>query len=425
MKKSLYLYNPPMLLGGAEILFARLADKAACMGADVTIVDTKSGIYKELIRSDRIKYEIIDGGPKRNPMKLGEQTIIITTTLLIPHLHRFFDMTSDVRIVYWSIHPCHLLRSLPIINSRLFRSLSLTRLVQTMFYRFELQAIRNTLKDGLKKKSLVLMDGENRRVNENIFQVDLKYAKYLPIPSDGIIPFQKRKLLGANHATIAWFGRLCDFKVHSLIKILNDVNLLVLEDKYTVAEFLIVGDGPERKRLEQFSKNLRYKCSFLGEIDPKQMDEIFQSVDIAFAMGTSALDLGVRSIPVCLVDASYSRISDKYRYRWLFETKDFNLGSVVNYEFGGPAENTHLMEDIFSQLHRNFDVISQNTYKYVVFNHDLGAIAQDLLQITETAEQKLSDDTIREAQKRGFFSLFLRGLRQLLKRPGLPAWLQD
>jgi glycosyltransferase involved in cell wall biosynthesis len=423
LQKSYFLYSPPMVLGGAEILFSRLADHYAELGFDVTIFDDQSGFYKKLTKSSRLKYEIIAAEESRK--KLGEHSVLITTTLLIPHLSKFFDLSSVATVVYWSIHPCHLLRSLPIINAKLFRNLFLTRLVYKIFFPLEHLAIRNLLVDGLHKNSFVCMDVENKRVNEEVFKVNLPNPKYLPIPTTEAIPYHARPASNPNALRIGWLGRLCDFKSHGLIRILKDLNHLVQSGQNDIAEFIVAGDGPDRISIESFAKSLNFKCSFTGNIQPHDIETTFSRVDVAFAMGTSALDLGIRSIPVCLVDAAYAPIKDEYRYRWLFETKCFNLGSILDSTGISPLENEHSMSDIIKVTCDNSQNISRQTHEYVCNKHTLSKIAKDLEDIALQSRQRLSDLTILEAQKRGPFSLFMRVMRKIYCRQKLPFWLED
>lgn len=416
-----------MLLGGAEILFARIADALVDLGAEVTITDDTSGIYQKLITSPKVNFDVYNESPDRKLRTLTEDAVLITATLFLPHLFKFFDLSSDAVIIYWSIHPCHLLHTLPLLGAKLFQNLELTRVAHKIFFRSETRALRHLLTEGVNKNSLLLMDSENQRVNEEVLQIDLSGSKYLPIPTTQNSRFKARKAPDRNNLTFGWLGRLCDFKKHSLIRVLKDLNdLLISSRSIRVREFLIAGEGPERESLEGFTKSLSYNCRFVGTVDPRCLDEVFDTVDLVFAMGTSALDLGIRSIPVCLVDAAYRPMPSAYRYRWLFDTEKFNLGSIIDSNFSLPEANKYSIKDIVDSLNIRFFEISRASYLYVLENHQLNVVAKNLLSISAYSRQKISDPEVRAAQERGLFSLFMKFLRGFLRRNGgLPSWLRD
>ena len=424
MPSNFFLYYPPMLLGGAEVLFARIADELSRTGVNVTLADDSTGKYRKLVKSSTIEfYPLPDKRPK--PVSLSNDTCILTSTLHYPHLYKFFDPKSNPKVIGWSIHPRHLFRSLPIIGARAFRNEYLTTFINKYIFRNEWRSARNLLLDAANKKSIAMMDIENRSANEKLFDLNLLGTRYLPIPTDPQLSIWPREYLYDRGLVLGWLGRLCDFKTHSLIRVLKDLDECVRSSRFKIDNFLIAGDGPEFKRIKKFTKTLGFNCSFEGSVAPENVKDIFRSVNIAFAMGTAALDLAAMSIPVCLVDASYGPIPDGYRYRWLFETKDYNLGAVLNNNKRYPLENTHRLEDILFDLVEAPEDKGQMCQIYVKSKHNLRSIALSIIDMASVSEQRLSDVAVRSAQKRGQIAILIKNIRRHLQKSPPPWWFQD
>ena len=80
------------------------------------------------------------------------------------------------------------------------------------------------LKYLLSTNSIVFQDEINVETLEKYFKVSIKNPTFMPIP----IEVKKNKPIKFHHSKlrIIWIGRISEFKVHILIRILKDLNLI-------------------------------------------------------------------------------------------------------------------------------------------------------------------------------------------------------
>ena len=78
-------------------------------------------------------------------------------------------------------------------------------------------------------------------------------------------------------------------------------------------------------------ENSHFRATFAGKIVGEKLESFLcDQIDVVAAMGTAALDAARLGLPTILLDAAYGRVTGDYRFKWLFETKHYSLGDVVN-----------------------------------------------------------------------------------------------
>ena len=76
-------------------------------------------------------------------------------------------------------------------------------------------------------------------------------------------------------------------------------------------------------------ENKFFAVEFHGNLKYKNLINLLNnSVDLSFAMGTSALDSAKIGIPTVLVDYSFKKIKN-YKFRWIFDTQNFDLAHEI------------------------------------------------------------------------------------------------
>ena len=129
--------------------------------------------------------------------------------------------------------------------------------------------------------------------------------------------FSQKEKNNNNKLNAGWLGRAEGFKKPILIKVLRDLNEYALENKAEI-DFIIISDQIGNIDISPF-KEINIK--FIGQIDPKELSKISSlEIDIFFAMGLSAFEVASFGIPTVLLDFSYNKIPDSYRYKFLFES---------------------------------------------------------------------------------------------------------
>ena len=99
-------------------------------------------------------------------------------------------------------------------------------------------------------------------------------------------------------------------------------------------EFHIIGDGKSKKELIEIQNKLKnLKLIFHGEKNIEINDQILFEIDLFFAMGHSILELTARSIPVILMNYSYTKIKRHIKFYWAHEVNNHNLAEEIKYDY--------------------------------------------------------------------------------------------
>lgn len=184
---------------------------------------------------------------------------------------------------------------------------------QTLWDKFQyisLRARNFTNKKNIKLNRLALTvvnkNGGLISMAQIINDFWLKSFKFLipnenvvPLPSFRLIPGVEYKLL--SNKRIIWIGRIVDFKIPSIIAMIEFVSS---NENYSLT---IVGDG-DRKVIFDYvdSKSLDIsRVSFLGEVPYQELGDVIKGHSIGYAMGTSLIELAMFKIPVIVALASY------------------------------------------------------------------------------------------------------------------------
>jgi hypothetical protein len=157
--------------------------------------------------------------------------------------------------------------------------------------------------------------------------------------------------------------------------------------------FDIIGTGDYEYLIRDFIPNPHLTINFLGTIT-ERLDEILINYDLCFAMGTSVLESAKLNIPSILVDASYIELPTDYKYRWIFESKDYILGYLLPNE---KINNNSLLMSNILYLIKDVDkksTIGNKCYEYVKEHHSLDAISKRLIDYI--GQSTLTVDDVRK-----------------------------
>ena len=94
----------------------------------------------------------------------------------------------------------------------------------------------------------------------------------------------------------------------------------------------------------------------------------------------TALDFANNSVPTVLCDFSYKPIKRKYHFKWLKDSKGFNLGEdIKNYDRKSDEDS---LKKIIHSVIDDIKISSQESYEYVKNNHSIFHVStQFLIQI--------------------------------------------
>lgn len=167
----------------------------------------------------------------------------------------------------------------------------------------------------------------------------------------------------ANGEGVLFVGRLAPMKgVEVLLKAMTDVD----------ASLTIVGDGPERTRLESLADKLGVKATFVGRVPPDQVEEFYREAAVFCLPST-----GEEGMPNAVLEAMAWGLpcvtTDSGGLPSL--VGDGNRGFVVPRE--DPERLRECLDIVLSNPERRKEV-ANNAREYVEANHSWPAIVASL-----------------------------------------------
>ena len=231
------------------------------------------------------------------------------------------------------------------------------------------------------------------------------YESYLPIAcSDGFL--RKGQSIGSRkELRLSWIGRFCDFKIYILNYLIQELSKSSIELGLELVLY-IIGEGPHASKL-RISENTheRFNVVLLGSLSKDDLDRfLISNVDINASMGTSALEAAKFGIPTIVLDFDYKRISRKYRFRWLHDTVEYDLGHLItDSDYEG-----YTMNEVIKLLMTNQSMISERAYYYYRTNHSLESVSQLLIEAilsTKFSVNEMNPKLFRKGVLRNFYEL--------------------
>jgi hypothetical protein len=249
------------------------------------------------------------------------------------------------------------------------------------------ERLRSLVLTMAAKKAIFFMDGPTLRVTQE--RLDLAIASPIIIPLSSDTAWVKPRAFdrdkGQRPIRFVWLGRLCDFKIHILVHAARRLSELARKHGISM-ELHIIGDGPEGGRLDQLAlDHPGFRLVKLGVLCGKERDEyLLLHADVMLAMGMAACDGAKLGIPTVLLDFSYAPISRNYRFRWLFDSKDYSLGDVImpeHYENGNDSLN-----EILNEVINNYHLLASRTFDYYSRHHSLSAVCEKFAAALSSAD---------------------------------------
>jgi len=333
---NIIFYFPYRKIGGVSQLFLSLSAELS-KDYKVHLVDFRDGAMAKLIPNgvNFIDFDEVISYP--------ENSVLVLQSLPIWNIKDLDKFPRDTKLFFWNLHPLNLYPYIFSIYSKNKLKAILARILNPMslFRRIKLSNLLTYLTNN---NALVFMDQENCRRTQSFFpNVSLSY-KLLPITTGRIQ--SRAKVNDSEVIKCCWIGRIVDFKLYILIHTIERLN--AASTKIHPIEIAIIGEGDEMFDLKvACEKFCSIDIKFLGEMSPSDLDKyLANNVDVLFAMGTSALEGASRKIPTLLLDYTYNKIEDLYKFDYIFNTKGYSLGtefdSLIHSEKSSSLEATLL-----------------------------------------------------------------------------------
>ena len=384
MSNSICFYFPYLEDSGVPVLFYRMANAIAQKRSDISVyvIDYENGaMARNLLPLNNLKLIVFE---KYIKVSIPQDSVLIMQTFAPYYWPEELELSREQRLCFWNLHPQNLipsllpisfLRELPMNNFGVYQFTS-------VFYKRLFSNLRGYVHLLLDTDSLYFMDKSNLDFTSKYLFIDIKNQHYLPVPalSSEIEMISNEKFLLDETIHVGWVGRLCDFKSYILVYAIN--KLSEIADRFNNKKFVyhIVGDGPYLK----YIKNNIKVCNavsviFHGSLPHDKLDHFINSnFDIITAMGTSALEGAKLGKPTILLDAIFKEVKKDYKFRLLYNTKEFDLAHFItesDYEDGNDS-----LFRIINEILSDYALHSNKSLEYFRSNHSIENVSDMLIK---------------------------------------------
>ena len=361
---------------GVNMLFLRLANAIAeDASPEVYLGDYENGYMVSQKRHPNVRTLIVKPG---EPARVPENAAIVFQTLPPWYISRELVIPAATKILFWNLHPYNLLMYFKSDGRRqpVYYQLGRT------YVQYRMRTFTRTI---LERRGLIFMDGENRRSAEAVIGRPLQDSGYVPV-AVGEAP--RLHFTPSRH--YAWLGRLADFKVSILIHVLRMLSRYAREHAHPLT-FHVLGDGDRRDEVLGILREVNheyFETVMEGEVKAAEAipARLEQTCCLLFAMGTSALEGARIGLPTILLDFSYGPVPENYRFRFLHEAVDYNLGLEIQSDAAG--DGLHNVGEIVRRVEDpiQYEDICNRTYSYYLANHEINQTKTRLLNAVDRSD---------------------------------------
>ena len=223
----------------------------------------------------------------------------------------------------------------------------------------------------IDKKSIFFLDTNIKNSVEEIFGLEIPNSPLLPLfsgKSKYIDKFDKKS--DFSHLNAVWVGRLTDFKIHSLNRVIEDLSETSRNKRQKVS-LTVVGSGNYYKKLNSQEENNFFSINLINKILHSKLENFLAKFDVLFAMGTSVLDGARLGLPVVCLDYSYKKIHKGYKYKYFHEMIGYCTAERIESSSYNEGANTmsKILEDLSSSELKN--QISSKCFHHYNSKHKL------------------------------------------------------
>lgn len=351
--------------GGAHTLIINLNEGFKIVKQNILIIGKKCDILYKLKNDSNANFIDFEANPEITSNIEKEDVCI-----LFGRSPDLFLIKSNPKVIYYCIHPDTFVESS--VNK-------LDKIVKDLVFN---RQNKKLIMDLIKNKALFFMDESCANRTMNYYKLNFKPA-FLPIPIPDSPYLYSNEIITEFNITYVGRGEAL-WKVYPLKKFVHD--LISGTNLYYTVHIVT-------KSNENFKNELpihyRIKYFYHNNIDNTNIRDFLKSIStLHIAMGTSALEGSVMGIPTILIDSSEKEFPENYKYRWIFENKNYVLGYNIDATILPEGHDIKdIIQDIIQKDKRG--IISQKCYEYTKLNHNLTQTIQ-ILQSVET-EMRLEE----------------------------------
>lgn len=387
----LVIFYPAVGIGGAQILFARIAESLASEGFKIVIVDFGNGYINNYLKN-RIEFSHVLLGPKDKYESDADDVILLALSMIFSYKNSI-EPNAKTRLAFWDLHPYNLIENTAF---SFFYKRSPFGWLSTLLKYIEfkrINKIRLIIDYLADKNALYFMCQKNYLFNKEFFGCAAN-PNFLPIPiplipdnlvnSSENIVFQKTSVSDIDVKkkenflgllNIGWISRLDLDKIPVLNLLIEDIDRFAAStSKYKII-IHIIGEG---SAINDIRCPKHVERRMIGRLEQNILSSyVAKNIDIGFAMGTSVLEFAARKKPAVMVPSPtlYDYFKKRRcRYVWLHQAETFD---VAVEDYYSPTV-LHQFADILKMYESNSELLAQTSKDYVLRAHSLKSVTNSL-----------------------------------------------
>ena len=387
--KTIAFFFPYYEVSGVPVLFLNIAKYLGDKDPEikVKIIDYENGYMSSSLEgNDKIEKIIFE----TSKLLFIDVDIVIMQSILPFAMRPEIQFSNSTKLMFWNLYPDNLTPNLyPFVIVRKYYP-NIYRSILSIFWKRKLKLMRDFVRKAIQLNSLSFMDSSNLNTTNFFLSADINNVSFLPIAcSNGV---KREEVLNKDFTELnfSWLGRICDFKINILNYLILKLSEAAKKLKVKV-NLHVIGDGPLMHKLN--SKNYLHKffnVILLGTLDKSKMNLYLNSkIDINASMGTSVLESAKFGIPSIVLDISNKPINFKYKFRWLHDTKDYDLAHLI--KKSDDMSKSYEITDIISEFIVNSKILSEKSFNYYASNHSLVAVSENLKKQIEKSKLTFTD----------------------------------
>lgn len=317
MEEIIVLINFNEYQGGGETLLVRYSEYLQKNNIKfLSLCDKKSFIYTELKKRNiddlnigvtdiDYNYFYLNELERVNFInclkeKIGKQSCVRLVTFCLRDLYTAFKLSNQFENCSISHLILHIQDDLYLGQTLLDKFKYKIFQVRQFSGKINIDLNRKLLKKVNEKTGLICMAEIINNFWHQSFQIVVPNSHVVPLPS--FVALKDVNYKTRNEKKIIWIGRFVDFKIPSIVSMIEFVSN---NKDYSLT---IVGDGNKKKILEYVKKNSLdvSRVNFIGEVPYHNLGAVIKNHSIGYGMGTSLIELAQYKLPVLIALASYT-----------------------------------------------------------------------------------------------------------------------
>jgi len=391
--------------GGVSMLFLRLATFLKENGYDTAIVDYLDGDMSINRHSSLPLIEYYDD----NKVVLPPNSIIILQSMTPWSIFPSLEISDNSQVFFITTLPHNFFPLLPgklrniMSKGQVFAKIIWKSLLRSSYFK-----IKKFISIVDKKNALVFLDDDIACNVQKSLNIKIVRPKLLPLFSEAASEniFLKHHVFDDSVLKIGWIGRIADFKINILNKVITDAFQYSNNCKQKII-FYIVGSGECSEQLLNY-KSEYFSIERVNYIKPSQLSKYMLNLDMVFLMGTTALDSSKIGVPTVRLDYSFSKISDNYLYKMIYEVSGFSLGENLDGQCFNKGR--YSFDALMESIKKDRFALSRKCFDYYTKNHSIENSAKIFINYVTNSNLKW-----RDLKKEGVLQSFSYNLWKIFK----------